>query len=219
MLRTLSRAKLLLLPTLWLAGVLNLACGGTTADKAEPSVDVADSDADPGDDPDDTISNDTFDVFDPEDGRWGVGGVLLVRDGAIDTDNTVLTLQVQSDDGNCELTAALAKADIVEEPPEDTFAWWDLTLEPAAVPACPWRGPTDLQLGLQAPTPDVEPAAARAELRTDTTYGLVLVIGGDARLVGLAGTEEQFGGTTMRVETAPVADGDYRLETLFGLVL
>jgi hypothetical protein len=103
----------------------------------------------------------------------------------------------------------------VDPPPDDLLSWWDIT--GPVDPGC--QVPTTLRLGIGAYDAILDPAVAIADV-TGTPYGLYTAApDGSLWIFGVAGTSENFDGALPPVDTPPLPDGAWRLESLVLLPL
>jgi hypothetical protein len=176
----------------------------------------------------DTLTGDDTEAVDdsealPDVSYWGVAGVLVVDAEGLSPASSALELAQRGADA-CNVTASIltVTADVVlAEQEAEIASWWQIEVEPSVDPACPWLGPTELELGFGVSAPDLAPAADRAGLSSATAYGLYArpAAGGGPKLIGLAGTSAQLQGVEVADPTAAPPEGSYALHTLHGLPL
>ncbi len=190
-----------------------LGCSGLASDRDEAKADLDTGSEDP-------VSKDTGgESFPEEDAWWGIVGTVGVLTGQLDQGAAQLTLSARADGVSCTVEAGLVSAVASETGSrEATVAWWDLVVEPARGDGCTWPGPSVFGLGFGPPDPQLRPAAERSGLSLDSSYSLYLDAG-TFLLIGLAGTDTQLAGGAAAPLEAPLADGSYRLDTLYGVPL
>lgn len=176
--------------------------------------------------PSDTGSDDLD--FDPDTEHppadsMALDGTLVILDGAINHDQTDLTLAMYA--GTTHVcTASTLVAQSTPEPAtaaeQAAAAWWSLTLtETPDGSGCAAPLPLALELGVLPRSAALEPAADSAGLSDDDTNAfsaaLQLPDQPDAWLFGLLGTDDQLAGDTDADASQPLADGSYELTTLY----
>lgn len=187
----------------------SLACS------AGPFADVSDGQdtATTGDDTDaDTGSSGVS-----PDETWGVGGTLTLEADVL----TGAAPTLQTRNPACSVDGTL---DSVTPLPTLTVdgvtlrLGWTVTASPVDGAGCTPDTPATFVIGIGQTDASLGPASNKAGLDATHAYGLYLQTGsGPLYLVGLVGTEEQLAGTEDPTEAPPLADGTYRMVTLFGV--
>lgn len=184
----------LALAALWLGA--GLACSDGAAPVSDSDARAPDT-ADPTDVPGDTFAP----GVDLTEARWGLAGVLAVRDDAIDPAGSSLTFQQRGPGGDCDVAIDLLAepAVVVDQAAPSPTRWWRIAMTTTGEPTptgCLPTLPPNPHLGLGPTAPALRPGADRAGLPFDDALGLYL----GARdalpvLVGLA-TDADPGGDT-----------------------
>ncbi|MCA9494304.1 MAG: hypothetical protein KC621_30465 [Myxococcales bacterium] len=154
---------------------------------------------------------------------WSFDGVVTVSYG--DPDPSLSSLVVSLWDGEttlvCQLDVAVSAMENATDGPDDALAFWRADLDdgvPTTEPCDAWPSRA-LWIGLAPYDPALDAAAFEHDWSGATAYSLLVreFDGGQVWTVGLAGTAEQWDGTSLPVETAPVEDGVYELHALYVL--
>ncbi|MFT4623526.1 MAG: hypothetical protein ACI8PZ_002182, partial [Myxococcota bacterium] len=192
------------------------ACGADKSSRA----DTGSANASPGGGAGGTTSTDSSTgIGTGETAAWfAIEGTLELASGELTDDNDA-TLNVRFFEQDapsldlplCEavytITGVAAPA---PDPDVDMFGWWNISLaDPTDCTAQPLQ--TTLALGIGAYDPLLDPAVGRLGIDPATLNGLYaqLTPGGPLYVFGLAGTTEQYEGSTDAVSESPPADGQY----------
>lgn len=151
------------------------------------------------------------------DETWGIGGTITLEADALVS--AAPTLQTRNP--ACSVDGTL---DTVTPLPSLTVdgvtlrLGWTVTASRGEGATCTPDTPATFVIGIGPTDASLSPAANKAGLDATHAYGLYLQTGnGPLYLVGLVGTEGQLAGTEDPTDGPPLADGTYRMVTLFGV--
>lgn len=153
----------------------------------------------------------------PVDETWGVGGTLTIAGDLL----TSAAPTLQTRNPACSVDGTF---DTITPLPTLTFEdvtlrlGWTVTATPVAGGGCTPDTPATFVIGVGPTDASLGPAADKVGLNAAHAYGLYLQTGsGPLYLVGLVGTDGQLAGTEDATTEPPMADGTYRMVTLFGV--
>jgi hypothetical protein len=199
-----SVARLLLPAPLIVLGYVG--CSPTGFDSAD----------DDGADDTDGFSGDTGaagDTGNTTDGvTWGLGGDLRLVGGVPSTASAIV---LETRGVTCEVGTTIASAVPLDVLPDGARLGWTVTLTLADDATCTWLGPTTVRLAIGALDDDLRPAADRAGIAWEGSFGLYLGgPRGNVWLVGIARPDD--GDTDVVPVDTDVGDTDAHTDTDVG---
>jgi hypothetical protein len=144
---------------------------------------------------------------------WAISGHIDTLGGVVDLGTSLIrvTLVDAQQTELCDTEGPPIAATGASPPEAELLTWWDITFP--APTAC--ATPAGASLGFGPYDPLLDPSAAAQDLVTASLNGLYLSNGTDLWVVGVAGSQDQFAGVGYPVAAAPLADGAWKIQTLY----